>query len=225
MDGYGLFVVRNLTVFWTDCGQYSLAVMFDKGDGIPVDEVRAFHHYSEAAKRGVSPALQNLANAYATGRGVEQSDRAALLFYEAGSEVSDPHACFTLGVWHYNGRGGLTPDPKKSFTLQLKAAQLGHPPAMFNVGTALLTGDGVEQDRALAADWLHKAASRHVAHANLNLAKMYMDGAGVEPSLDKAREVLLPIADRNPVAKELLAEIEARKLSTTADPAAAEAPK
>ncbi len=145
------------------------------------------------------------------GRGVKQSDRNALLYYEAAAEAGDPYACFTLGIWYYQGKGGLTPDAKRSFELQLKAAQIGHPAAMFNVGTACLTGDGTDKDPALAAEWLHKASSHKIMEANLNLAKMYMEGVGVEKSLVKAKEVLQPILHRNPVANELLAEIQSKE--------------
>lgn len=164
------------------------------------------------------PAVHNIANAYASGRGVEKNERKALLYYEAGAEGGDPYSCFSLGVWYYQGKAGLKPDPVRSFQLQLKAAQQGHPAAMFNVGTALLTGDGTEKDTKLAAEWLKKAAASNVVHANLNLAKMYMDGSGVEQDFDKAIEILEPVLNRVEVAKQLLEEIEFRKANVNRSP-------
>ncbi len=157
------------------------------------------------------PAVHNIANAFATGRGVGKDERKALLYYEAGAEGGDPYSCFSLGVWYYQGRAGLEADPVRSFQLRLKAAQQAHPAAMFNVGTALITGDGTDKDPKLAAEWLAKAASANVPHANLNLAKMYMDGTGVDQDLEKAAEILQPVLNKIDVAKQLLDEIEFRK--------------
>lgn len=185
--------------------------MLDKADGIPEDPLTAFKYYKKAALGGVQPALHNLANAYAAGRGVKQSDHNALLYYEAASESGDPLAHFTLGLWYYHGRGGLTPDPKKSFTLQSQAAEVGHPAAMFNVGTAYLTGDGIEKDFVLAVEWLEKAAKANVLEARFNLAKVYMDGPpGIDRDWVKAKSYVAEIADRHEIAKMLLEEIESR---------------
>lgn len=150
----------------------------------------------------------------AIGRGVKQSDKNALLYYEAAAEAGDPYACFTLGIWYYQGRGGLNPDPKRSFDFQLKAAQIGHPAAMFNVGTACLTGDGVDKDAAMAADWLHKAANHKILEANLNLAKMYSEGEGVKQSFDDALAILQPVLARSEIARELAAEIKAKQAAS-----------
>lgn len=164
------------------------------------------------------PAVHNIANAFATGRGVEKNERKALLYYEAGAEGGDPYSCFSLGAWYYQGRAGLQPDPVRSFQLQLKAAQQGHPAAMFNVGTALITGDGTEKDPKLASEWLKKAAASNVPHANLNLAKMYMEGTGVEQDFDAAIEILQPVLNKVDVAKDLLEEIKSRRENPDAQP-------
>jgi TPR repeat protein len=159
----------------------------------------------------VQPALHNIANAYAQGRGVTQSDHNALLYYEAGAEAGDPYSLFTLGTWYYRGRGGLKENKYKSFELQLKAAEAGHPAAMFNVGTAYITGDGIGKTPTEGVKWLEQAAQRNVLEARLNLAKAYMDGpSGLQKDLHKARELVSTIAHRHPIAKQLLDEIEYR---------------
>ena len=154
--------------------------------------------------------MYNIANAYAYGRGVKASDHNALLYYEGASEAGDPMAQFTLGLWYYQGKGGLNADVKKSFQLQLQAAQQGHPAAMFNVGTAYLVGDGIGKDVSEAVEWLEKAGQVGIVEARLNLAKVYMDGAGVDKDLHKAKQYLIDIAARHEIARMLLAEIELR---------------
>lgn len=139
-----------------------------------------------------------------------QDLKRAIAFFEAAVEVEDPYACFTLGQWYYHGKGGLTPDKSKAFELQLKAANKGHPFAMFNVGTALLTGDGVTLNHSQAEEWLRKAHDANVVYASLNLAKMYMDGVGVNKDLLEAKSICLKVVGKIPVANELLTEIESR---------------
>ncbi len=92
---------------------------------------------------GVQPALHNIANCYAQGRGVAQNDHLAFLYYEAGAEAGDPFAKFTLGSWLFTGRGrdGSPPDTKKGFQWQLEAAGEGHPIAMFNIGVMYMSGE------------------------------------------------------------------------------------
>lgn len=94
----------------------------------------------------MQPAVHNIANCYAQGRGVAQDDRLALLYYEAGAEAGDPSAKFTLGNWLSTGRGKTDsqPDKAKAFQWQLEAAGEGHPIAMFNIGTMYLSGEVVQ---------------------------------------------------------------------------------
>lgn len=187
---------------------YSLAIMYDRGEGCLVDLPKAFYHYRLAAKGGIQPAFHNLANAYAFGRGVEQSDHNARMFYEAGVEMGDPASLYVLGTWHYNGRGGLEVNKQKAFDLQLQAANAKHPAAMFNIGAALLVGDGVSEDAPKAAEWFEKAGMLGIAEAYLNLAKMYIEGKGVPRDLLRARDVVSRIADKNETAREMRVEID-----------------
>lgn len=99
-------------------------------------------------------------------------------------------------------------DKAKSFQLQSIAAEVGHPLAMFNVGTALLTGEGVETDPEKAAVWLRKAHEKGMPHATLNLTKMYMEGYGVPQDFQEAKKICSVLATKDVFAKELLEEIE-----------------
>ncbi len=56
-------------------------------------------HIQVAASHDVMPALYNIANAYASGRGVEQSDKQAIKFYNASIAAGDRDGMFTLGAW------------------------------------------------------------------------------------------------------------------------------
>lgn len=166
----------------------------------------------KAAIGGVTPALHNIGNCYADGKGVQQNEKNAVLYYQAADEAGDHFASFTLGTWYYHGKGGLPVDHKKAVELQMKAAQRRHPGAMFNVGMALFSGDGVEKDKANAIQWLRFAGESGVMPARLNLAKIYLEDP-LARQYDEAIDILQPIVDKNEAARELLAEIQRMRSS------------
>ena len=163
---------------------YALGIMLTSGEGGAPDHAKAFGHFKAAARAGVLPALHNLANAYAAGRGVKQSDHNALLYYQAGADAGDPHAMFSLASWLHTGRGAADgkKQPERAFELNLAAARKGHPAAMFNVGAAFMSGVGTGsegKDMGKAAGWFEKASfegTGRLAEASLNLGNMYRAG-------------------------------------------------
>lgn len=157
------------------------------------------------------PAVHNLANAYALGQGVEQSDEKAAHFYETAANCGDPAAKFTLGTWLYKGKG-KPEDKKRSFQLQLEAAQAGHAVAMFNTGCAYLEGLVVDTNYKEGAEWFEKSVQIGFPEAAVNLAMLYRTGLGqgstaVPKDLDKALEVLKKFAHL-PLFPELIQEVE-----------------
>lgn len=175
---------------------YALAVMYLQGDGVDAKisqsnrEKAGFYHMKQAASQGVLPALHNIANCYASGRGVKQSDHNAQLYYSAAAEAGDPAAKFTLGTWIVQGRGGLPKDLDKAFTLQLESAEAGHMAAAFNVGCHLMTGQGCEKNPVEAAEWFEKAADEgNIMQACVNLANMCREGVGVPKNLERAKKL------------------------------------
>lgn len=195
---------------------YAVAVMFFENEGVNANigeaerEKQGFYHMKEAARKGVMPALYNIANCYSAGRGVKQSDHNAQLYYSAAVEAGDPAAKFTLGTWIVQGRGGLPQDLERAFTLQVEAAQAGHLPAAFNVGCHLMTGQGCEKDPSEAASWFEKAANEgNIMQAGVNLANMYREGLGVERDLTKARNLVARFAMTNSSCQQLMFKIDA----------------
>jgi hypothetical protein len=189
-----LELANNLSSY--HLAHYAVAVMFLQGDGVSSDinkserEKKGFHHMKEAASKGVLPALHNIANCYASGTGVKQSDYNAQLYYSAAAEAGDPAAKFTLGTWMVQGRGGLEKDLEKAFNLQLESAYAGHLAAAFNVGCHFMTGQGCQKNPSEAAKWFQKAADEgNIMQACVNLANMYREGVGVPKDLEQAKRL------------------------------------
>ena len=157
------------------------------------------------------PAIHNLANAYALGQGVAQSDARAAHFYETAAQCGDPAAKFTLGTWLYKGKG-MPEDKKRSFQLQLEAAQAGHAVAMFNTGSAYLEGLVVDTNYKEASEWFEKSAQIGFPEAAINLGMLYRRGTGEGPTavpkdLHKALEVFKKFAQL-PLFAELIQDVE-----------------
>lgn len=169
---------------------------------------------------GVVAACYNVAQMYAGGRGVAQSDVNARKFYEAGSLVGDPASkcnpraelrqctqlkllyVVTLSVWLNLGKGGPV-DKIKSFKLCEEAAIAGHIGAIFNLGVYYMSGQGTTVDFDKAAEYFQKAADRGVLHGAMNLGKMFFEGVGVKKDLVKAELVLRKFRDANDDSRQL----------------------
>ncbi|KAJ1400316.1 hypothetical protein B484DRAFT_339236 [Ochromonadaceae sp. CCMP2298] len=186
---------------------YATAIMLSTGEGGEPDLEGAFHYFQKSARGGITPALHNLANAYASGLGVTADPTKALLYYEGAAEAGDPFAKFTLGTWLYHGRGGLQVDKVRAFQLQREAAEAGHPGAMFNTGAALMEGVAVGKDLPGAAEWFEKAMGRNIVQAAVNLGNMHRHGEGVPRDLRKALEIFCSFAE-NEVCVQLALDTE-----------------
>jgi TPR repeat protein len=102
---------------------------------------KAFRYFTEAANKGDSEAMFELAKLYEKGIGTKQDFAHALTLYRKSADLGFADAINDLGFFYYQGAEGVKRDPQKAVQLFLKAADLKHPQAMYNV--ASLIDDGV----------------------------------------------------------------------------------
>lgn len=67
---------------------------------------------------------------------------------------------------------------KAASTLIGRAAEQGHPPAMFVLSSILMEGDGVPRNEELARQWLEQAAAQDYPEALQQLALHLQYGSG-----------------------------------------------
>ena len=92
------------------------------------------------------------------------NDAAMLAMIKARVVKKDPVAVFFLGEQYYFGSLGLQKDLRRSVEIWTEAAELGSVEAVYSLGVAYQHGNGVEQDKAKAAEFYKKAAMQgHVA--------------------------------------------------------------
>lgn len=193
------------TKYNLNIAHYAVANMLYDGEGTDIDYPKALHHFKQAVKTGVPPALYNIANMYATGIGTDRDDSRAYQFYEAAAECGDPAAQFTVACWLSHGRG-VARDDEKSFQIFLSLANKDHPIAAFNIGVRCFTGVGTSKDYDLARQWFEKAARSGMPEAAINLGNMYLQGVGVTQDLNKAIEVFELCASSSATCKQLIEE-------------------
>jgi len=85
--------------------QFSLAMLYSRGLGLPQDSVAAFEWYRKAAEQGNVRAQHNLAVLYITGRGVVPDPVAAMKWMRMAADKGDAIAQFNLAGMYAGGKG------------------------------------------------------------------------------------------------------------------------
>ena len=85
--------------------QYSLAVMYANGLGVPQDAAEAVRWFRLAAEQGHASAQSSLGFAYANGFGVLEDDAEAVRWYRLAAEQGHARAQYNLGIKYGNGEG------------------------------------------------------------------------------------------------------------------------
>src|SRR5215510_5509426 len=102
--------------------QFTLGVLYSKGEGVPQDEAEALKWFRLAATQGHARAQLNLGLLYATGEGVPQDEAEALRWFHLAAAQGEAGAQFNLGVLYYTGEGVPQDDVQAYKWFQLAAA-------------------------------------------------------------------------------------------------------
>lgn len=78
--------------------QFNLALMYEKGQGVPQDYEKAFHWYQQAAEQGFPAAQHNLGIIYYKGQGVPQDYQKAYQWFSLSANQGDKGAILLIDL-------------------------------------------------------------------------------------------------------------------------------
>ena len=100
-----------------------LADIYEDGEGVERNELRASNLYWWSAMLGDPYAQSTLANAYSIGRDIKKSEEQALYWYKKSAEQGNPYAQYEVGMRISDEEGALLwlhASAKQGFTMAMK---------------------------------------------------------------------------------------------------------
>ena len=85
--------------------QYVLGIMYENGEGVKQDYIKAKEWYTKSANKGLAEAQYNLGGIYFNGKGVKQDYRQAIYWYKKAANQKHAQAQHNVGVMYANGYG------------------------------------------------------------------------------------------------------------------------
>jgi TPR repeat protein len=159
--------------------QWKLGYMYSKGDGVPQNDLRAFHYFSRVADshaddrpdtaegRVVANAFVALGHYYLNGIPNSEvhanPERAREMYHYAATYFADPDAQYGLARLMLDGIGG-TRDPRRAVRWLALAAHKGQYQAQALLGAELFKGEHVKRQASRGLMWLTLA--RDAAHTD-----------------------------------------------------------
>jgi len=136
---------------------FTLGTIYDHGDGMERDPVRARFYYEIAAQKKFAPAIVNLGVLYETGVGVPQDPARAYELYRQAASLGDARAINKMGELTERGLG-VARNLRGARSLYEKSANMGHPEATVNLARCFANGIGGRKDIPEARKLLVRAA-------------------------------------------------------------------
>jgi tetratricopeptide (TPR) repeat protein len=152
---FGNYSLKRFTSRSSCLQIFSLIIFCFAVPTMAADSVQALR---KAAEAGDANAQNELALRYENGNGVEQSIAQALKWYQLAAQQGQVDAQYKFG----------------------SALTNGDPNALFLMGEAYRTGNGVPKNQEEARKWLEQAAEKGLAEAQYTLGLMYLSGEGVK---------------------------------------------
>ena len=140
---------------------------------------------AEAAAKGETQALFEIAARYTEGRGVTADRAEAAKWYKLAADRGLAPAQYRLANLYEkaNGVERNLSEAKRYYTL---AAEQGNAGAMHNLAVLLASDAAGQPDFTAAAQWFIKASELGVRDSQFNLAILYARGSGVKQDIEES---------------------------------------
>lgn len=185
-------------------GISQLGYLYQYGIGTKVDYQKAAEWFRKGESKNYAVAINNLGYLYECGMGVAQDKKLAMEYYKRAADLGYASAKeryerlkkelsssgSSLEEAKRLNREGIELDKKNdhagAFQKYLKAAQMGLPIAMHNVGTCYQLGEGTAKDPEKAFYWVSRGAAENEVYSIARLGWLYADGIGTAQNLPEA---------------------------------------
>lgn len=171
--------------------QAALASLYDGYLLVPANEKERVRWLQAAAAQGDPGSMKDLAGVLLTGGGGLRADpQASLQWLRKAVALQHPGATRNLAGYYFNGLAGLQPSASEGLALMKRAADLGDSLAQGQYGMVLIQGELVKPDVLAGVAYVRKSAEAE-NHFGLDaLARLHVDGLGVERDLPRAVQLL-----------------------------------
>lgn len=176
--------------------QFLLGRLYEQGQGVEQDYIKAEYWYLKAAKKGYIYAQDSLGWIYEYQYDLFEKLNKSAYWYRLAAEQGYASAQNSLGFFYAHGTA-VKLNYKTAYSWFLKASKQGFAPAQRNIGNLYKEGLGVKRDFNAAAGWYLKAAKNGDGMAANYLGEFYRDGLGVEQNQQIAIEWFKKASERN----------------------------
>lgn len=151
--------------------QHDLAIMYLRGNGVPINHVQAASWLKKSAAAGIPKAQFNLGLLYEKGLGVTQNYSTAFSWYQRAAQQGHMRAQHNLGTLFAVGKGTKQnyAEAARWFT---RASKEGLAEAHYSLGLLYEKGLGVKSDAQKAAAFYRSALAAGSAQAAEKLTRL-----------------------------------------------------
>lgn len=139
-------------------GAFRLGLMYENGTGVEKDLAKALELYTYASDNGHVRATVKVGIFVHDGLAIEKNVAKSLEYFEKAKAMGATDADDMLAFVYKRNTAEDGIDPKKAFEFNIKRAEEDDAEAQFLVYRAYDEGIGVEENEAIANEWLRKAA-------------------------------------------------------------------
>jgi hypothetical protein len=140
--------------------QHYVAMAYQHGLGVELDERAAIDWYQKAASAGSAHAMSEIGVLFELRRDYAR----AFEWYSRAARARNAHALFRLGVMHQEG-WNVASDPVKALQLIEEAARLDSSAAQHYLGLLYFQGTRVPKSYVRSYAWLNMAAPKGAQYA------------------------------------------------------------
>lgn len=148
--------------------QYNIGLMYDKGMGVPQDDLEAVTWYLKAAEQGDAFAQHSLAIKYVNGHGMPKNDAMAAKWFRKAAQQGLPQSQYNLGLMYNKGMGVPQDNVMAHMWFNLAASRFptyeGEKREMAEKNrdtvASMMTPDQITEAERLAREWKPKVAGK-----------------------------------------------------------------